>query len=415
MASTLQETVREDGLRVITKKLPFVKSVVLAVSALAGLADDHPDKEGLLHFFEHMAFKGTTTKSRQDIKKLLGRFVNSNAYTDWLRTCYYASAPYFRLQLLQDIIFDIYSNPIFPEDEIEKEKEVVLNEIARDWDNDNYRAYFALWENLWEKNPMRIFGVGTPEGVKNINRNDLIAGRNHWHVPSNTLAIAVGNIDHEDFVAEINRHAPLFDSMVSHMDWSDEYENLPQKSEIIIERPKREKAVIVYGCKFPLYVDERISQTSQFLQYLLTKGHASVLWNEIREKRGLAYTVSGGVSGEHPLGKYFYVAVETLPKRIEEVRELIYKFVHSPLENGADMETIREYLFDWFSLGYDDPGDWADLIRGRIKLNVSPKTAEKHFEKRKKIISKLTLDEVEAMRQEVLKPERFVTVVVKPV
>src|SRR3990167_8113505 len=108
MASTLRETVREDGLRVITKKLQNTKKVILSVSALAGSADDHDNKEGLMHFFEHMAFKGTTTKDRQVIKRLLGLFVHPNAYTAWLRTCYYASSASDYSVLLENILFDMY-------------------------------------------------------------------------------------------------------------------------------------------------------------------------------------------------------------------------------------------------------------------------------------------------------------------
>ena len=152
MASTLNETVREDGLRIISKRLTNTKRLNLSVSALVGLAYDGEEREGRFHFWEHMAFKGTKTRSMSELKKQLGRFLYSNAFTDYTHTTYILKGAAARKEELKDVLFDMYVNPAMPAEEIEKEKGVVLREAA-DWkDNDSTFAIGEINKLLWRKN-----------------------------------------------------------------------------------------------------------------------------------------------------------------------------------------------------------------------------------------------------------------------
>ena len=197
MASTLNETVREDGLRIISKRLTNTKRLNLSVSALVGLAYDGEEREGRFHFWEHMAFKGTKTRSMSELKKQLGRFLYSNAFTDYTHTTYILKGAAARKEELKDVLFDMYVNPAMPAEEIEKEKGVVLREAA-DWkDNDSTFAIGEINKLLWRKNPLRRLGVGTEEGMRAINKDSLFADHAEWYRSSNTIVIGVGHVDHD--------------------------------------------------------------------------------------------------------------------------------------------------------------------------------------------------------------------------
>lgn len=409
-----QETIRNDGLHIITCNVPSKKAYIELV-AHVGSAYDPPHQQGLFHYFEHMAFKGTQQRTVEEIRSFSRHNVlSSNASTGRMETTYYGTAVYKKCSRLCDFLCDLYFNSTFPEEEIKREQEVVLNEIARDQDKDNYAAYQKLWEALWRKNPLRIFGVGTPEGVQSVDRAALTAAKNKWYIPSNTLAIAVGRVDHDEFVNEINNHVPESASMATHAAWQDEYNELPNQQEIIVKRPQREKATLVFGCKFPLYTDDRHTVTGKFLEYALVVGSGSLLWRELREKRGLAYSLSGGISAIHPLGAYFSVYVETLPNRVDAMRELVPLILFQPFTDQKIFEETKEYLSDWFSLGCEGLNDWASLIRNELRKGRTLKSTQRRYQRFCKAISLVTLDEIEDLRKTTLAPKRFTTVVIKP-
>ena len=179
----VRESIRADGLRVVTKELFGTKRARIAVAAGVGSACDPPGKVGLFHFFEHMAFKGTFTKTVEDIKALRGQyFLRSNASTGRLSTTYWGDSAYTRLPVVCDLLFDMYQNPMFPEHEISPEKEVVYNEIARNQDDDARMAARGLCEALWRENPLRRFGDGIREDVATISRQLLMGTHKNWYV-----------------------------------------------------------------------------------------------------------------------------------------------------------------------------------------------------------------------------------------
>ncbi|MEK7074405.1 MAG: pitrilysin family protein [Patescibacteria group bacterium] len=410
---TLQETIRDDGLHIITCRVPS-KKTYMRLTAKIGSAYDPVSQQGLFHYFEHMAFKGTVQRNAADIKSFSRRFLlYSNATTGRIETRYFGETVHKKFGAICDLLCDLFFNSIFPPEEIEREKEVVLLEIARDYDNDQYVAAWMLWRNLWQQNPLAIFGVGTPEGVNSINRDLLLEAQKKWYIPSNTIAIATGNVHHDDFVTRLDKHIPRNKRVVMGKSWDDEYEILPLQQEVIVDRPKREKAIIIFGCKFPTHASPRQEIIEKFLEYILVKGPASLLWSELREKRGLTYSMSGGISGTYQLGSYFYVRVETSPSRIKEVCELIPEVLFKPITDSCMFEETKEHLYDWFTLGCDDNEDYANLIAAALIKKSNLKSLHHYFPNHCKIISSISLEEVEEMRQRTLNPERFVTVIMK--
>lgn len=413
MASTLNETVREDGLRIITKQLKSTKKVFVCVSALAGSADDPDDKEGLFHFFEHMGFKGTKTRSMSQIKEVLGLLVSSNAYTADLRTTYYGEAVYTKLSLLQDIIFDIYINSVFPEEEIEKEKEVVLNEAAMYEDNDSYKAYNILGELLWQHNPRRRVGVGTPHGLANISREVLLDTHAHWYDHSNTVVVAVGRVEHNKFVNDVNAVFPAGSVKVKRATWSDESEIIPANYVKILERKNREKGVVVWGCKIPKLPDnEKIAM--KILTCMIGGGFDSMLWSEVREKRGLVYSARAHYD-DCVLAPYAAFQAEMLPKRLDEVRLLMYEVVASHELNHKHFLRTKSVIEDECLLALETPGDWGTLIHNKIVDERKDILFLNNYAGQCiKQLRKINFEDVVELRKRLLCPERLVLAAVKP-
>jgi len=411
----INETIRKDGLRIISCKLPHKKSVLVELVARVGHAYDPPDKCGLFHLFEHMAFKGTKKRSFGELQSFsLRNLFGRNAGTGALGTTYKASVIDRKLPLACDYLCDIYCNSTFPESELEKEKKIVSLEIASVRDDDASIAGYALKELLYEENPKRLYGGGTLEGLKNIRGSDLLEQKKNWHVPASTVAIAVGSVNHKDFVREISKCILYNPKKVTLKKWSDESDRLPAKKDAVLLRPKREKAILLVGCKIPEKLDNRKREAFSLFSKLIVNPNKSRLWNEIREKRGLAYVVDGGYSGTAGLGGTFSVYIEFDPSKQEEVGKVLWQSLLIPLTKKRDFEEMREKIYDAFEVAVvEQGGDYESDIWRKIVDDEPVKSVEREYERRLKVISSLTLKDLEMARKEFIKQERFATVFVK--
>ncbi len=410
----LAETVREDGLRIISKTLP-TKRVHIAIMAGVGSAYDPPGQDGLFHFFEHMAFKGTETKSGLDIDNIKGRyFLESNAGTGRTETTYWGEVVYPHFQKACSLLFDLYQNPVFPEDEIEKEKEVVLLEVARNKDNDTYQAHYILNNMLWRDNPLKSYGAGTPEGINSLTKNLLIDTHQKWHVPSNTTIIGVGKLEHEDLKEQTSLMIPFNDAKTSHLEWDHETYLPPIQKEAVIEKPGREKSIVIVGCKVPSSDPKTITSMS-LLNAMLGKGNDSMLWQEIRAKRGMAYTVSAAYSGIHSLGYSFTFSAEVTPERTQEAKTLITDIVTNHPLSSALFEQKKESTYDKLLVYLENPSAWHEIIQYVIvDRGENLSSLNNYTQKRKQLIKSITLEEIDVLRKKLITPDRLATVIVKP-
>lgn len=414
----IQETVRRDGLRIISCNIPSQTKVLVGLSALVGSASDPVNKQGLFHLFEHMAFRGTKKRNAAQIKDFLNRnLLNSNATTYRIQTEYWGIAISRKLHLLCDIVADIYAHSTFPTVGLKQEKGTVLLEAARNRDDDAFVAYQALRELLYTKNPLSQFTTGTEEGIKSITRKHLLNEKDKWYVPSNTIAIAVGKVSHAVFVREMSKHIPEKKTEVIKQIWDNEIDVISKINRRIIDRGNRKKSTIVMGCKIADIVGDHASNTEDFLTALLVSGWSSRLWNEVREKRGLAYTVTGGITRNRNLGAYFYAFVQTKPGKEKLVETLMRKALFTPLTNKDKriFEDTKESMLDSIDAGFGEGLDkWYDLIFEKIEKEEPLSSIQRFFSEQRKIVKSISLRDAEKMRKELMKPERFATVILKP-
>jgi predicted Zn-dependent peptidase len=405
----INETVRKDGLRIISCHVRNKRSVQVELVARVGSAYDPADKKGLFHCFEHMALKGTKTRSIEDLQSFAAKnLFGSNATTGELATTYEAEAIDRKMPQACEYLCDIYFNSTFPVAELKKEKQPILLEIARWNDNDTQVARHAMCQSLYKENPIRQCGGGTIEGIKTITRNNLIKEKRKWHIPSNTIAIAIGNVAHASFVKEIDKRIPMNLKKIERRQWSDEATEPPVSKEKTIERQDREKSILLIGCKIPEKLDMKTWESIAFFNKMMSGQSNARLWNEVREKRGLAYAIYSGLSCVYGLAKYFYVYAEVDRTKLDTVESIVRRVLAESVTQKREFEELREISRNAFEVVVgEQSADYEAEIWNKIADGEPVKGVETHAKKRLEIIEGLTVKDVENVRKQFIRPELF--------
>ena len=330
-----QMTTLKNGLRVATEFLPGVESVAVAVSCGVGARYENEKENGISHLLEHMAFKGTTTRTARDIAEAFDNVGGQiNAYTSMELTVYYAKVLKEDTRLAVDILGDIMQNSIFTEDELAREKDVIIQEIAMHFDtpDDLIMDYFD--ETAFPAQPLGRSILSSAEKVASYTRDDLIAymGK-HYKAPRMVLT-AAGNIKHEDFVAMAEEYfamptsagGPSFD--IAKYRGGD-------------TRTKRdlEQLHLIYGLP-TVTMHEPDYYALQIYSSILGGGMSSRLFQEVREKRGLAYSVYSMGSAYEDCG-VMTVHVATAPEKAGELSSVLCDEIGMMGEKISQEELVR--------------------------------------------------------------------------
>lgn len=314
---TYQLTTLKNGLRVASETLTNVESVAIAVSCGVGARYENENENGISHLLEHMAFKGTKTRSARDIAEAFdmigGQF---NAYTSMENTVYYAKVLKDNAELAMDILSDILQNSVFDEEELAREQGVVIQEIAmhRDTPDDLIHDYFD--EKAFPEQPLGRSILSTEEHVASHTRERLIRYMDtHYRAPRMVLS-AAGNITHEKLVS-----------------FAERYMALPEKPRGPVCEPGAyrggdarvardlEQLHLLYGLP-SISVQSPDYYAMQLYSVILGGGMSSRLFQEVREKRGLAYTVYSSLSGYSDCGVLTLYAA-TAPEKARELSAVL--------------------------------------------------------------------------------------------
>ena len=211
MGQAVNKTVLTNGISILTKYMPHVRSVSMGVWVNVGARDESPEENGLSHLIEHMIFKGTRKRTAYQIAKEFDAIGGqTNAFTAMENTCYHARVLESHLGTMVDILTDIFLNSVFEASEVERERPVILQEIGMVEDNPEEYIHLLSGKNYWGDNPLGRSILGSPE---NILRFDAEAVREFFHrcyQPDRILIAAAGKIDHQAFVDQL---APAFETI----------------------------------------------------------------------------------------------------------------------------------------------------------------------------------------------------------
>ena len=293
--------VLDNGLRILTEQMTQVRSISIGVWLTRGSRHETAEQSGIAHFVEHMLFKGTGTRSAEDIAQAIDSIGGQlDAFTAKEYASYYIKVLDEHLPLALDILSDIVLNPAFSVDDIEREKKVVLEEIKMVEDTPDDLVHELFTQGFWENHPLGRPILGTPETVESFSADSL---RNYFvnsYTPRNLIVSAVGNLEHAR-VRELV--AAKFGALASVGQPSGE--QAPQVVPKILVRNKAslEQSHVCLGTtSYQQNHEDRYS--SYVLNTMLGGSMSSRLFQNVREKRGLAYAVFSGLSAYRDAGSF---------------------------------------------------------------------------------------------------------------
>lgn len=325
-----------NGLTVLFEKrnLPLITT---SVSVKVGAEYEQQKTKGISHFIEHLVFKGTKKRTQQkisgEIEKKGGVL---NAFTGEEITCFLNKLPSKHLNLGIDISSDLTLNPLFETKEIEKERKVILEEIKMYHDNPQYYVLKRIKSLLYEK-PHATNISGTFESVSGITRKNILDHYSQAYTTNNMILTAVGNANFQDICELAEKIFPKTTKKIQ--------ETTPTKKngELIEKRKGLDQANLVLGYHIPTLTDKN-RYAPQILHVILAEGMSSKLFQEIREKRGLAYAVKGLIQQDKNYGNQL-IYIGTTKENVKKVKELILKEIKKleKLEK-RDLQEAKEQL-----------------------------------------------------------------------
>lgn len=327
---TVELTRLDNGMIVATDRLDHVQSVALGTWVNVGARNETPDINGISHMLEHMAFKGTRRRSAlqisEEIEAVGGQM---NAYTSRENTAYYCKVLHEDQELAIDVIADILQHSTLDAKELERERQVILQEIgqANDTPDDIIFDYFQ--ETALPNQALGRSILGSPENVSSLNRDHLFDFMSRRYSPKNMVFSASGKVEHQRVVDMVSEK---FDSLPAHEEHA--IEPLKYEGGSRIENRKLEQVHVIFGLPTVSYTHDSFYDLQVF-NTLLGGGMSSRLFQEIREKRGLVYSVysfsshyvDGGLfsiyagTGANDIGELMPVMCDELVRATEDVTE----------------------------------------------------------------------------------------------
>jgi predicted Zn-dependent peptidase len=282
-----------NGLVIVTEKMPHVRSISVGIWLGTGSRGELPERNGIAHFIEHMVFKGTRRRSAEEIAQTMDSVGGMlDAFTAKEMTCFSAKVLDEHMPIALDVLSDLALRPRFDDADIVKEKQVVLEEIKMDEDNPEYLIHELFTQNFWRGHSLGRPILGTPETVPQFSRDALLECFHSWYAPNNTVITAAGNLEHARLVDLVEREfggvARAAASAAS---------TAPRTNASVEQRHKKEleQVHIVLGVpSYPLAHERRYA--ASLLNIILGGGMSSRLFQNIRERQGLAYAIGSDLS-----------------------------------------------------------------------------------------------------------------------
>lgn len=276
----------QNGARIVLEKIPTVRSVAIGVWIGTGSRNETPKINGISHFLEHMFFKGTTTKSAKEIAESFDSIGGQvNAFTSKEYTCYYAKVLDTHANFALDVLADMFFNSTFVEEELKKEKNVVLEEIKMYEDTPDDIVHDLLSRAVFEDHPLGYPILGTEETLNTFSGETLKEYIHERYTPENVVISIAGNVP-ESFINDVEKHFGSYQG-----GYQETAENIPAFHANRISRKKEtEQAHLCLGFE-GLKVGHEDIYSLITLNNILGGSMSSRLFQEVREQRGLAYSV----------------------------------------------------------------------------------------------------------------------------
>ena len=407
-----QKTVLDSGIRVVTEKIPYVRSVSLGLWTDVGSRDENDEQNGISHFLEHMVFKGTRTRSVRDIAQSLeslGGYLN--AFTTKEQTCFYARVLDMHVGEAMDVLADLVQHGTFKPEEIEREKLVVIEELKNTEDDPEDIIHDYFDKALFPKHPLGFPIIGTQENLQKFKRDDLRSHLRTYYRPSRVVVAAAGNIDHNHLVRLVEKHLGVLSAERGDARRSEAPSVIDHNTFAEYPRPINQAHIclgtVAYSIKhpdrYPLMV----------MNALLGEGMSSRLYQNIREKYGFAYSVysyTNLMSDTGVFGTYMATDKKNITNSIELILKELNRLKAKPVSK-AELDRTKSQIKGVMMLGLEN-------MSGRMMRLGSSELYFETFTSLDTILKKVdavTSESIQNAAKDLFKEEKFSTVIVRPV
>jgi len=327
-----------NGLTVITEKMEHIRSASIGIWLQTGSRDEDPEWNGISHFLEHMVFKGTKNRTAEEIARQVDSIGgNMDAFTAKECICFNVKVLDEHVPTALDILTDLVLNPNFDTTDIARERGVIMEEIKMDEDNPDYLVHEIFTQNFWKDHPLGKPILGTKETVKRFERQPVVEAYGHRFAPGNIIVSAAGNLDHDRFVELVTK---AFESMKPMKNGF--HSTAPKIVSRIILRNKKalEQVQLCMGVPaHPIAHEKR--HAGYILNTLLGGGMSSRLFQNIRERQGLAYSIYSDLNPYRDTGCLAVYAGTSLASASKVVQSVISEFRKLKSEPVSEEELSR--------------------------------------------------------------------------
>lgn len=338
LAADFQVYKLDNGQNVIIQPVKNNPIVTIDTWIKTGSINENNKNNGVSHFLEHLFFKGTTNHAPGEFDKILetkGAITNAATSKDF--THYYITIPseYFNLAL--EMHADMLSNPLIPGKELERERKVVIEEIAKDLNSPNTLCYDNLVDMLYTNHPYKRKVIGKKEIIETITRDEILSYYNDYYNPSNMVTVIVGDVDPENAIKEVKEN---FKS-----EYKKPIKNTYPKEEILTQQKRKvayfpsETGYMLIGFR-GTKIDAKDSYALDVLSTILGEGRSSVFYQDIKDKRQLANSISAINAGFKDDG-IFYVSANFDPDKLERLENAIFEDIKTIQKDGVTGEQLN--------------------------------------------------------------------------
>lgn len=403
-----QKVTLDNNVHILTEKVPHVRSV--AVGFWVGVGSRYEDQEvnGISHFIEHMMFKGTARRTAKQIAEDLDAVGGQlNAFTTKEYTCYYARVLDEHFDLAIDVLSDMIFASKFDAQDIDRERNVIIEEIKMYEDTPDELVHDIFANTMWQGNPLGRSIIGTAEVIAGLSREQILEFYNKFYSPANMIVSVAGNVDHEDAVRNLKQILQSKNGIAPGR-------NLvaPQPHHEIICRGKDTEQVHLCVGSPGLKLDDDRIYVFQVVNTILGGGLSSRLFQEIREKRGLVYSVYSYHSSYHDTG-LFGIYAGLSKENVEEVLDLVFRQVADIRENSvkdSELQRAKDQLKGNLFLSLENVSTRMSRL-GKSQLYLGKVLSPEEIMEK---VNRVTSDEIQRLAREMLSPEKFSLAAIGP-
>ena len=406
-----QKITLDNGLRLITSTMPHTRSVCISIFIGTGSRYESSSQAGISHFVEHLLFKGTekrpTARAISEAVESVGGILNGG--TDKELTVYWAKVPQHHFSLALDVLTDLLLHPRFDPEAIDRERQVIIEEINMSRDVPSQRASMLIDELVWPNHPLGRDIAGDRESVKAITRDGMLNYLKRQYQPDNTVVCIAGNVPHPEIVTAVNQMLGNWTGEQPKSGYT-AYEPRQDKR-LKIEKRKTEQAHLCLALPgLPLLHPQRF--TIDLLNAILGEGMSSRLFTEIRERLGLAYSIHSYV--EHYLDSgAVTVCAGVEPKKLETaIRAILEQFqkLKTPVAE-SELTKAKEFAKGRLILRLEDSRNVAGWLGGQEVLTKRILNPDQLIS----IIDAITTEELKEIAQKLIIGNELRLAVVGPV